>query len=58
MLVAVEFTGQRRRLTASARLARDAAAVGPDADEESSSSNEVPSATEGETSNTFLHAFD
>ena len=48
VLVAVEFTGQRRRLTAAARLARDAAAVGPVADEESSYANEGPSATEGE----------
>jgi len=48
VLVAVEFTGQRRRLTAAARLARDAAAVGPVADEESSNANEGPSATEGE----------
>ena len=48
VLVAVEFTGQRRRLTAAARLARDAAAVGPVADEESSNAIEGPSATEGE----------
>jgi GTP-binding protein HflX len=31
VLVAVEFTGQRRRLTAAARLARDAAAVSTEA---------------------------
>jgi len=31
VLVAVEFTGQRRKLTSAARLARDAAAVGADA---------------------------
>ena len=48
VLVAVEFTGQRRRLSAAARLARDAAAVGPVADEESSNANEGPSAPEGE----------
>jgi GTP-binding protein HflX len=35
-------------LTAAARLARDAAAVGPVADEESSNAIEGPSATEGE----------
>ena len=33
MLVAVEFTGQRRRLTAAAKLARDAAVVRSDADD-------------------------
>jgi GTP-binding protein HflX len=33
VLVAVEFTGQRRKLTAAARLARDAAAVSADADD-------------------------
>jgi GTPase len=33
VLVAVEFTGQRRKLTAAARLARDSAAVGAAADE-------------------------
>jgi len=33
VLVAVEFTGQRRRLTAAARLARDAVALGSDAGE-------------------------
>ena len=48
VLVAVEFTGQRRRLTAAARLARDAAAVGPVSDEESSNAIEGPSAAEGE----------
>jgi GTP-binding protein HflX len=32
VLVAVEFSGQRRRLSASARLARDAAAVSTEAD--------------------------
>jgi len=47
VLVAVEFTAQRRRLTASARLARDAAAA--HVDEESAASNAVPSATDGET---------
>lgn len=31
MLVAVQFTGQRRHLTAAAKLARDAAAIGPGA---------------------------
>ena len=49
VLVAVEFTGQRRRLSAAARLARDAAAVGAHVDEESSASNEAPYATDGET---------
>lgn len=34
MLVAVEFTGQRRRLTAAAKLARDAAAVHAEVGEE------------------------
>lgn len=48
VLVAVEFTGQRRRLTAAARLARDAAAIGPVADEESSNAIEGHSAMEGE----------
>jgi GTP-binding protein HflX len=48
VLVAVEFTGQRRRLTSAARLARDAAAVGLVADEESSNAIEGPPATEGE----------
>ena len=48
VLVAVEFTGQRRRLTAAARLARDAAAVGAYVNEESSNAIEGPSATEGE----------
>jgi GTPase len=33
VLVAVEFTGQRRKLTAAAKLARDAAAVAAGADE-------------------------
>jgi GTP-binding protein HflX len=47
VLVAVEFTGQRRRLSAAACLARDAAAVGAVADEESSNANEGPFATEG-----------
>ena len=32
VLVAVEFTGQRRRLTAAAKLARNAAAIGTDDD--------------------------
>jgi GTP-binding protein HflX len=32
VLVALEFTGQRRRLTAAAKLARDAAAIGAAAD--------------------------
>ena len=41
MLVAVEFTGQRRRLTAAAKLARDAAAAQTD-------SGEGHSATAGE----------
>ena len=45
VLVAVEFTGQRRRLTASARLARDAAAVAAEANEETSATDEGPSAT-------------
>ena len=49
VLVAVEFTGQRRRLTAAARMARDAAAVAAYVDEEPSAANEVPSATDGET---------
>jgi len=49
VLVAVEFTGQRRRLTAAARLARDAAAVGPVADKESSNAIQGPPTTEGET---------
>ena len=35
MLVAVEFTGQKRRLSAAARLARDAASVGASAEEAS-----------------------
>jgi GTP-binding protein HflX len=34
VLVAVEFTGQRRKLTAAAKLARDAAAVSADAGED------------------------
>ncbi|HEY4382273.1 MAG TPA: GTPase HflX [Acidobacteriaceae bacterium] len=33
VLVAVEFTGQRRKLTAAAKLARNAAAIGMDADD-------------------------
>jgi GTP-binding protein HflX len=45
VLVAVEFTGQWRRLTASARLARDAAAVAAEANEETSATDEGPSAT-------------
>jgi GTP-binding protein HflX len=49
VLVAVEFTAQRRRLTAAARLARDAAAAGAEADEESPAANEMPSATDGAT---------
>jgi GTP-binding protein HflX len=47
VLVAVEFTAQWRQLTASARLARDAAAA--HVGEEFSAANEVPSATDGET---------
>jgi len=45
VLVAVEFAGQRRRLTASARLARDAAAVGAEADEVISAASHGSSAT-------------
>jgi GTP-binding protein HflX len=41
VLVAVEFTGQRRRLTSAARLARDAAAVGAEPGEQRSSAVEA-----------------
>jgi GTP-binding protein HflX len=41
VLVAVEFTGQRRRLTAAAKLARDSAAVA-NADDESSARLDEP----------------
>ncbi|MGP8260944.1 MAG: GTPase HflX [Acidobacteriaceae bacterium] len=58
VLVAVEFAGQRRRLTAAARQARDAAAVssdgestemGAEVDQGSSAPYEPSSATGGET---------
>jgi GTP-binding protein HflX len=43
VLVAVEFTGQRRKLTAAAKLARNAAAVGADSrDNSSATSGEAP----------------
>ncbi len=45
VLVAVEFTGQRRRLRAAARLARDAAAVGVDG-KSGVGADELPSITE------------
>jgi GTP-binding protein HflX len=49
VLVSVEFTGQRRRLSAAARLARDASAVGDAAakDADSSGTDEGLSATAG-----------
>ena len=47
VLVSVEFTGQRRRLTAAARLARDAA-VGADAAAIGADADEGPSTNDGE----------
>ncbi len=43
VLVAVEFTGQRRRLTAAARLARDAAAVSNAANSSANTGDDQPS---------------
>jgi GTP-binding protein HflX len=42
VLVAVEFTGQRRRLTAAARLARNAAAVRPESDDDPEGTAQAP----------------
>jgi len=56
VLVAVEFTGRRHRLSATARLARDAAAIGVDApanadeDEQTSNTNFATDATAAEDS--------
>lgn len=42
VLVAAEFTGQRRRLSAAARLARNAAATGADVGQDSSETTQDP----------------
>lgn len=49
VLVAVEFTGQRRQLTAAARLARDAAAVASDVGEDASTASDRSAATDEKT---------